>query len=180
MQYMPSLVFQAVCFLYSAGLGFTLGIIYDLFRMLFYLLTGSDKKFLAFRDIIFLTVCLVATFLFLLVMCDGQLLTYIFVGEALGLWVYFYSLSDFFFLPVKRQINRLRRQFTKIKMLFVKIKTRFFQISEKIHKNLHNCVFFLRKHLHIRHNIVYNLCVKLCPSIIFKNRGDGSGKSEEK
>lgn len=180
MQYMPSLVFQAVCFLYSAGLGFTLGIIYDLFRMLFYLLTGSDKKFLVFRDIIFLSVCLAATFIFLLVMCDGQLLTYVFLGEVLGLWVYFYSLSSFLFLPVKRLIKHIRRQFTKIKTLFIKIKTRFAVIREKIYKNLYNCGNFLRKHLHIRHNIVYNLCVKLYPSIIFKNRGDGSGKSEEK
>ncbi len=181
MQYMPSAAFQAVSFMYSAGLGFTLGIIYDFFRMLFYLLTGSDKKLSVLRDIIYLTVCLSLTFLFLLVMCNGRLLLYVFIGEVAGLAVYFYSVSDFFMLPLKRKIGRLRRQITAIKRFLIRIKIKFWRFKEKINKNLHKIRFFSQKHLHIRHNIVYNLSVKLCPhSLILKNRGDESGKNEEK
>ncbi len=174
MQYMPSAAFQAVSLMYSAGLGFTLGIIYDFFRMLFYLLTGSDKKFLVVRDIIYLTVCLAATFLFLLVICNGRLVLYVFVGEAAGLSVYFYSVSSFFVLPLKRKINALRRQINKIKRKINAVK-------QKVYKKLHKKRIFSQKDLHIRHNIVYNLSVKLCPhSLILKNRGDESGKNEEK
>lgn len=173
MQYLPTIVFQAVTFMYSAGLGFTLGIIYDLFRMLFYLLTGCDKKFLVLRDIIFLSVCLAATFVFLLVMCDGQFLLYVFAGEALGLWAYFYSLSSVLTAPFRKVIRNSRRHFS----LF---KTKIVLLFKKINKNVHNCLFFLQKHLHIRHNIVYNRCVKLCPNRNLKDRGDGSGKSKEK
>ncbi len=181
MQYMPSVAFQAVSLLYSAGLGFTLGIIYDLFRMLFYLLTGNDKKFLVIRDIIYSLLCLSATFLFLLVICNGKLLLYVFLGEAAGLTIYFYSLSDFVFLPVKRRIKRIRCNFVKFKNFSNKIRGRILSFKEKINKNLHKTRFFSQKDLHIRHNIVYNLSVKLYPCrLIFKKRGDESGRSEEK
>ncbi len=179
MQYLPTMAFQSVAFMYSAGLGFALGIIYDLCRIIFYLFTGSDKKYITIRDIIFLTICLASTFLYILVMCDGQLLLYVFIGEALGLWAYFYSVSAILYLPAKRFICVMRRQITKIKLFFIGIKTYFLEIYKKADKNLHNCLFFLRKHLHIRRNIVYNLFVKLCPSLFFKNRGDGSGKGQE-
>lgn len=179
MQYMPTPAFQLVCFMYSAGLGFTLGIIYDLFRILFYLHTGNDKKLTVLRDIMFLSVCLWATFIFLLVVCNGQLLLYIFAGEAIGLRIYFYSLSPFIFPQAKRLMKCIRKYFLALNLFLFKIKTFFGEIFKKSYKNLQKCIFFLRKHLHIRHNIVYNLCVKLCPSIIFKNRGDGSGKSKE-
>lgn len=180
MQYLPTTVFQAVTFMYSAGLGFTLGIIYDLFRMLFYLLTGSDKKLSVPRDIMFLSVCLASTFIFLLVMCDGQFLLYIFAGEALGLWAYSYSLSAVFIRPSRRVIRKIRGQISKIKKFFSCIKTKIESIFKKINKNTNNCLIFLQKHLHIRHNMVYNHRVKLCPNRILKDRGDGSGKSKEK
>lgn len=177
MQYMPSLAFQAVCFMYSAGLGFTLGIIYDLIRMLFYLLTGSDKKLTVVRDIIYSIVCLVATFLFLLVMCDGQLIAYVFVAEGIGTYVYFYSLSDSVFLPAKKTINAFKRLFLRVKSFFYLRKTKFLFFMQKIFQKLHKIT---KKHLHIRHTIVYNFFVNLCPKKLFlKNRGDDDGKREK-
>ena len=173
MQYMPSLAQQVVCFMYSAGLGFTLGIVYDLFRMLFYLLTGSDKKFLLLRDIIYLLVFLTAVFVFLLAMCDGQLLLYVFVALGAGAYVYFYSLSGVICPPLKRFINSSKRLFRRFGARLSSIKTRFFSLGEKIFKNLHKIT---KKDLHIRHNIVYNFFVKLCSGILnFKNRGDEDG-----
>ncbi|MBR3836292.1 MAG: spore cortex biosynthesis protein YabQ [Clostridia bacterium] len=172
MQYLPTTEFQAVTFMYSAGLGFTLGIIYDFFRMLFYLLTGSDKKFLMARDIIFLCVCFPATFIFLLVMCNGELLLYIFVGEAVGMWIYFYSVGSFLLLPVKRIIKSVRRHFIVFYSFMSGIKTAFVCILKKLSKNLQNHTKFLQKHLQIRHHMVYNCCVQLCLNRILKNRGD--------
>ena len=74
MEYMPSPTGQAIGFIYSAGLGFALGLVYDYFRIFFYMLTGSDKKLTVTRDIIYLLFCLAANFLFLLVMCDGRMM----------------------------------------------------------------------------------------------------------
>lgn len=164
--------------MYSAGLGFTLGIVYDLFRMLFYLLTGSDKKFLLLRDIIYLLVFLAATFVFLLAMCDGQLLLYVFIAMGTGLYVYFYSLSSVVYPPFKRLLKGVKRVLRQISNRLSAIKTRFLSLREKIFKILHKIT---KKDLHIRHNIVYNFFVKLCSGIlIFKNRGDEDGSESEK
>ncbi len=181
MQYMPSAAFQAVSLMYSAGLGFALGIVYDLFRIFFYLITGSDKKFLLFRDIIYLLVCLAASFLFILVVCNGRLILYIFMGMAAGLAVYFYSVSDSVFLPIKKKINCIRRHFSKFKNHITQIRTRFITFLKKIRKKLYKNLFFSKKDLQIRHNIVYNHSVKLRLRVLnLMNRGDEGGKSEEK
>ena len=178
MQYMPTHAQQVVYFMYSAGLGFALGLVYDLFRMLFYLLTGSDKKRLVFRDIIYLLVFFSATFLFLLSVCDGQLILYVFIAQALGVYMYFYSLSGILYPPVIRFACRIKRLFRLISARLTGFRTQFSVISEKILKNLHKIT---KKDLHIRHNIVYNFFVKLCSgSFILKNRGDEGGKGEER
>lgn len=178
MEYMPTFAFQLVCFMYSAGLGFSLGIIHDLIKIFFYLLTGSDKKFRGVRDIIYLFVCLAATFLFLLAVCDGQLFMYVFLAEILGVYAYFFSLSRFVLNPVKKAIKTLRRLFQRLNGKILVFKTRFSVFSEKISKNLHKIT---KKDLHIRHNIVYNFFVKLCSgSLTIKNRGDEGGKGEKR
>lgn len=178
MQYMPSLMFQVGCILYSAGLGFSLGIVCDLFRILFYLLTGSDKKLINLRDIIYLLVCLSATFLFLLVVCDGQLLVYVFIAEAVGAYIYFRTLSRQILYPARKVIITLRRFFARIKRVFSEIKTRICTFNEKMFKKLHKIA---KKDLHIRHNLVYNFFVKLrSGSSLLKNRGDDGGKGRKK
>lgn len=177
MDYMPTLVYQLVCFAYSAGLGFSLGIVCDLSRMFFYLLTGSDKKFQAFRDIICLLLCTAVTFIFVLVMCDGQFLLYVFVGEIIGFAVYFYSVSPFLFPAVKSTIGRLRRRIVLVHGKILHIKT---LLCKKLSKKMNKCRFFCKKHLHIRHSIVYNfLRGTVFDGLILKNRGDESGKREK-
>ena len=177
MTYMPTLVFQLVCFAYSAGLGFALGIVYDSGRMLFYLLTGNDKKLQVLRDIIYLLFCLAADFIFVLVMSDGELLLYIFIGQIIGLSVYFYSVSPSVLPAVKSTITRVRGRVTGICGKILHIKTGLYR---KMNENLQRSRFFCKKHLHIRHNIVYNFLRRtIFDSLIFKNRGDGSGKKRK-
>ena len=108
MDYMPSVMKQTVSLVYSAGLGFCFGLVYYLFRIIFYSLTGSDKKLSTVRDIIYVLVCLCAHFLFALVMCSGRVLMFIFVGEGAGLAVYFAVLSGQFYIPLKSVISKMR------------------------------------------------------------------------
>lgn len=171
MQYMPTLAFQAVCFMYSAGLGFALAIVYDLFRIFFFILTGSDKKQVVLRDIIFITVWLWVNFIFLLTVCEGRLFLYVFLAQAGGAFVWFYSLSDIAFLPAKRAIKAVKRHFLRQKDCLCRVKGRILNIIEKILKKSHKTV---KKYLHIRHNIVYNFFVNLLSgSFTKKKRGDG-------
>ena len=177
MTYMPTLVFQLVCFAYSAGLGFSLGIVYDLCRTLFFILTGNDKKLQTLRDIIYLLFCLLAEFIFVLVMSDGEFLLYIFVGQLIGLAVYFYSVSQCLFPALKSTIDRIRGRVATVNGKLLRLKVRF---CEKTSKNMCGFRIFCKKHLHIRHSIVYNfLRGTVFGSLIFKNRGDESGKREK-
>ena len=148
MSYMPSLAWQTSGFIYSAGLGFCLGLVYDFFRIIFYLLTGSDKKYILARDIIFMFVLLWSDFLFLLVMCSGRLMLYAFAGECLGLMIYFYSLSGLIYGSVRGMLRRIRRDFSSISD-FIRVKTAMFQpnIREKLKKSKK----IFKKLLQIRH-----------------------------
>ena len=158
MSYMPSLRWQTTGFIYSAGLGFCLGLVYDFFRIIFYLLTGSDKKHAAVRDIMFMLVFLWADFLFLLIMCSGRLVLYAFAGEGIGLAVYFYSLSGSFYPPLKQLFKRVRRAV----LLFLNILTaRFAHFRNFLIEKLKKLQKILKKLLQIRHNLLYNPSVKV-------------------
>ena len=148
MSYMPSLAWQTSGFIYSAGLGFCLGFVYDFLRIIFYLITGSDKKHTLLRDIIFMFVVLWSDFLFLLVMCSGKLMLYAFAGESIGLIVYFYSLSGLFYCSSKDVIRRIRCAFFTSFAFAAAKKSRFLSyVMEKFKKSK----IFFKKLLHIRH-----------------------------
>ena len=51
--YLPKTSEQLLGFIYSVGIGLALGFVYGLLRILFFILSGSDKKFTLTRDIIF-------------------------------------------------------------------------------------------------------------------------------
>lgn len=143
MEYMPTPAYQTVGFVYSAGLGFCLGLVYDFFRIIFYLLTGSDKKLMTLRDIIYSLVCLIVNFLFLLVMCSGRVMLYVFAGEGIGMYIYFLTLSDTVFRPSKAVLKGIRKSAVKIRKffnsLYLKILTFFQNICKKVKKSEKNC-----------------------------------------
>jgi hypothetical protein len=180
MSYLPDTTYQTTGFLYSAGLGFALGIVYDLIRILFYLLTGSDKKSLIVWDIIYLLICLGSTFIFLLVMCSGEVVLYALIGEIIGWVIYHFSVSALIFKPLAAKIKKIRRlltpKFLKIRSSishFFKLIQKNIKIPKKNEKNF-------EKDLHIRHNIVYNFFVKLYNNrASSKKRGDGVGRKEK-
>lgn len=180
MRYMPTLTYQVICFVYSAGLGFILGFLYDLVRIVFYSFTGNDRKLSVVRDLLYSFMCLAATFLFLLVMCDGKLMFYIFIGEGTGLFIYLYALSGIFILPVKRKIDKMKHRFLKIKSFLIGKKTDFANRYKILCKNVNKRVKKSKKDLHSRHKMVYNSSVKLYSHFNkLKNRGDENGQSRE-
>lgn len=134
MDYMPSVMQQTVSFVYSSGLGFCFGLLYDFFGIIFYLFTGNDKKLSVPRDIIYMFFCLTVHFIFVLVMCSGQIQMFTVVGEIAGLTAYFKTLSGYITVPLKKIIVMLRRLFIRllsfIKKFILKI-SELFQIPLK-------------------------------------------------
>lgn len=114
MDYMPDSLYQAEGFLYSAGLGFILGMIYDFFRAAFFLFTGNEKRLAMVRDLIYTSVCLFLTFIFLLVMCSGKVMLYAIVGEIIGAVVYAVTVSSLLFVKIKPLLGKFRRMILKI------------------------------------------------------------------
>lgn len=153
MEFLPTPAGQVIGFFYSAGLGFCLGFIYDLFRIFFYLLTGSDKKFSVVRDIIFMLFLTAANFIFILVICSGRMMTYIFAGQIIGLLAYFHSLSDIVFNPVKQFLCRIRNKILNILTFLRSCITKFSLLLQNNEKNAKKSEKFLQKYLKIRHKL---------------------------
>lgn len=135
MEYFPTQIFQFKGFLYSAGLGFTLGLFYDLIRILFFLLTGSDKKLTVIRDIIYMLFCLTVNFIFLLVICEGQILFYVAAGEIIGLAVFEITVGKPLFCRISVFLKKIKKKTDVIKQRLLDKKQIFYKKIKKLEKN---------------------------------------------
>lgn len=79
------------CFL-SCGLGFLLGLYYDVFRIARVIVPPSHRA-LFLQDIFFFASSAVITFLFSLAVMEGRLRLYLFLGEAAGFFAYYFTLG---------------------------------------------------------------------------------------
>ncbi len=95
MTYLVSLPEQLGTFAYALGFGFFLGIFYDLFRAVRMLFSNGKKAFFA-ADVLFALFAAFLTFLFTLTVTSGSIRGYVLFGEALGFFVYYFSLGVLF------------------------------------------------------------------------------------
>ena len=83
---------QTTIFLQAILLGFVYGILYDAFRIT--RLAVPTARWVVFaQDVLFFFICAVGTFFFLMRAMDGQVRFFVLLGAALGMIIYFYSLS---------------------------------------------------------------------------------------
>lgn len=100
---------QVIIFLASIGLGFILGILYDLLRTI--RLTITKKAFaLVIFDILYFVLIGFATFVFILAMNKGEVRFYIPVGEILG-WLFYYFSFGLAAIKITDIIVKLLRGF---------------------------------------------------------------------
>ncbi len=79
---------QLIIFLASIGLGFLLGIFYDILRTVRLTITKSNVGIIIF-DVIYFIFFGFASFLFILAMNKGEVRIYIPIGEIIG-WLFYY------------------------------------------------------------------------------------------
>lgn len=108
-EYLPKSSEQLLTIVYSVGIGFALGFIYEILRLIFYLLSGSDKKFTLLRDIIFLLFVFTVTFFFFLVRCNGKVTFYAVAGEALGGFAAFKMIDPFMSFLIRKSLRKLKK-----------------------------------------------------------------------
>lgn len=160
--YLPSSSRQLFTIFYSIGIGFALGFFYEILRIIFFLLSGSDKKFTLLRDIIFLLFVLAVTFFFFLVCCNGKVTFYAVVGELLGGLTAFKTIEPFAMFFIRKKLRKLRKKLSFIPKLWRKIS----DLAEKIRsaeKNLGKGKKISENDLHNQHEIVYNQSVTVRP-----------------
>lgn len=76
----------------SCGMGFLLGLYYDVFRVI-RLVMRSGKRWIVVQDLLFFLSSAVITFLFALAVMDGQLRFYLFLGEGIGFAAYYWTIG---------------------------------------------------------------------------------------
>ncbi len=162
-----SLAVQTKNFLLSLGLGFIMGIFYDVFRII-RLCISSKKIVIIIFDLLYCILLCFAFFIFLLTVNEGQFRFYLLMGAGVGFSVYYFSLgaiifsfSNFLTELIKKWIKRIFAVLLfPFQWIFVRIKSHVdkkFEKSRKRTKKLKNkskTLLKLYKHL------LYNLNVK--------------------
>lgn len=172
--YLAGISQQLRLFMLSLGLGFLLGTVYDLLRMLRLILSKKPGKYTLFvQDIIYVVFCAVTTFLFLLSENYGEIRAYVPIGEIIGFFVYYFtvgiltmraadSVANAIHKFLRGLKNIILRPFRAVHLFILKHKSaskeKVPEKAKKVSKNFK---------LHLQHdgNVLYNL-----KGIIFSKR----------
>lgn len=93
---------QTIVFLLSCAIGMLLGLLYDVFRISRVAVNTAAGVVLV-EDVVYFLICAVVTFLFLLSANDGSVRFFLFLGEALG-WILYYFTIGSLVMNVSRTI----------------------------------------------------------------------------
>lgn len=162
-----SLAQQTKGFLLALGMGFLLGILYDIIRII-RLNISRGKSAVIICDIIFCAIACLCTFLFCLTVNEGEIRLYLVLGEVAGFGVYYFSLGAVIFSFSEKIIEFIKRLFRSVfrvlffpfRWIFGKMRKVFNNLLEKSRKKgkkLKNKSNFLLK---VNKLLLYNLFVK--------------------
>lgn len=115
-----SLVNQINVFFQSIVFGFSLGFIYDLFRVP-RLVNRVNSWLLFFQDVFYFFICGVATFLFVLVVNYGDLRFFIAAGEIMGWCLYNLTVANVTKIIYKISLNFIQMIKNASKIVALKI-----------------------------------------------------------
>lgn len=104
---------QVVSFLFSLALGVCFCAFYDIFRAV--RLVWCPKGLTVFlQDIIYFCILSVVTFIFLLSITNGEIRGYVLFGILLGFLLFYYTLSRYFLIILKKMLRLLNFVFKAI------------------------------------------------------------------
>ena len=155
---------QTIIFLSSLGVGFLLGILYDLFRAIRLSITKSRTATIIFDVLYFFTFGFLS-YIFILALNKGEIRSYIIIGEIIGAVFYYFSfgivavkltdkfvamirrIKSFIFtvisLPFKLLHKLLHSSFLKIKKIFKKTEKKSSKMRKKLLPKLRVYVYNL-------------------------------------
>lgn len=158
------IAYETQTFFYSLLIGFCLGPVYDIFRIL--RIAGIRQKLhVALQDVLFLVFFLTATFLFFIKFTNGLFRTYVIASEVLGFLFYYFTIGSLVIKGASKIVSAIQKAtaFFKRKIIvpicnivgktIYKIKSKFILFSQKFKKNQKN----KKLHLQARHHLLYNI-----------------------
>ena len=154
---------QVIVFLEACLLGFLLGAVYDVFRIM--RLAFPNGKILIFlEDVLYFAFITVVSFVFIVTVNGGVLRAFVLIGELLGAILYFFTLSIIIMKAAGWIIHCIKSIFLFLYRITIKPLYRFFCLLFK--KCLNFCYFLklrhkiialnTRKHLKPPSKVVYN------------------------
>lgn len=165
--YSLSLAQQTKGFLLALGMGFLLGILYDLIRII-RISISRGKAAIIICDMIFCALACLFTFLFCLTVNEGEIRLYLVLGEAAGFLTYYFSLGAVIFSFSEKIIGFIKNFFRSVfgviflpfKLVFGKIRKLFNKTLKKSRKNTKKVKNKSKFLLKVNKLLLYNLFVK--------------------
>lgn len=135
---------QIYIFLFAVIFGLIFGVINDFFRFIRYL-GFKSKTAVFFQDLIFMSLCGLLSFFFLLVFNKGEIRYFPLIGEFIGLAIYRYTIGI-----ITYKIFKLILSFLQLIALFIKKIVRvILKVLKKIFRPILGSNAFIRKKLKI-------------------------------
>ncbi len=156
---------QTITFLQSLLLGASLGILYDVFRIL-RLMIPSGKVISFLEDILYFTLCGVITFAFLLAVNNGIIRAYLLAGEVLGAVAYYLTVGKLVYKIADKIISLIRKALHMLYRIFLSPFVRLFwaisrtirkltlKITKKFSKNTIKSKYRLKHRRRLLYNVV--------------------------
>lgn len=179
---------QLLIFLTSLGVGFILGIFYDILRAIRLTVTKSQKAHIFF-DILYFCIFALASYIYILAANKGEIRFYIFAGEIIGLAFYYFSFGIAVVRLTELAVSLMHRFFRfvfKVISFPFKLLKRFFSFTKKkfsafFKKTEKKSSKMRKKVLQNSRLYVYNLFGVFCATKDGRRKdGKRNGKKENK
>lgn len=175
--YSLSLADQTKGFLLSLGFGFLMGIFYDFFRIVRISISKSKRAILVFDLLycIFLGFC---SYIFFLVVNEGDIRAFLLLGEGIGFSIYYFSLGVVIFAASEKILSITKKVILKFfKVIFhpfvwllKKLKTLLEKFSKKWNKNSKKIKNKSKFHLKLHKQLLYNQGVKMVKNVVSQEK----------
>lgn len=175
--YSLSLADQTKGFLLSLGFGFLMGIFYDLVRIVRISISKSKKVILVF-DLLYFVLLGFCSYLFFLVVNEGDIRAFLLLGEGIGFAVYYFSLGVVVFTASEKILSTTKKVISKIfKIIFFpfiwvfkKLKTLMEKFAKKWNKNSKKIKNKSKFHLKLHKHLLYNQGVKMVKNVVSQEK----------
>lgn len=175
--YSLSLAEQTKGFLLSLGFGFLMGILYDLVRIVRISISKRKTAIIVF-DLIYCVFLGFCSYIFFLVVNEGDIRAFLLLGEGIGFAIYYFSLGVAVFTASEKIVNTTKKIILKVLKIilfpfswfFKKLKTLLEKFSKKWHKKGKKIKNKSKFHLKLHKHLLYNQSVRMVKNVVSQEK----------